>query len=61
MTEIAKILMKRDGLTEAEALEVEKETREAVREAIENGEDPEEVLMDLCGLEPDYLDELLDW
>lgn len=61
MTELALTLMRRDALTEAEALEMEQEAREAIQEALMNGDDPEEVLMDLCGLEPDYIMELLDY
>lgn len=60
VTELALVLMRRDGLTEVEALEMEQEAREAVQEALMNGDDPEEVLMDLCGLEPDYILELLE-
>lgn len=61
VTELALTLMRRDGLSEAEALEMEQEAREAIQEALMNGDDPEEVLMDMCGLEPDYIMELLEY
>ena len=61
MRKFALTLMCKDGLSEAKALEMEQEVREAIQEALMNGEDPEEVLMDLFGLEPDYLIELLDY
>lgn len=54
MNEIVKILMRRDNMTEEEA----EETYAEAREAICDGEDPEEVLYDL-GLEPDYIFDLL--
>lgn len=53
--------MGRDSLTEAEALEMEQEARDAIQEVLIKGEDPEEVLMALCGLEPDYILELLEY
>lgn len=53
---ILKVLMQRDGMTKADAL-----GRIAVGKArVEDGEDPEEVLYDEFGLEPDYLFDLLD-
>ena len=61
MRKFALTLMRKDGLSEAKALEMEQEVREAILEALMNGEDPEEVLIDLYGLEPDYLMELLDY
>ena len=53
---IRQVIMERDGLTLGEA-------SEAIREAkarIFDGDDPEEVLMEEFGLEPDYLLDLLD-
>ena len=61
MRKFALTLMRKAGLSEAKALEMEQEVREAIQEALMNGEDPEKVLMDLYGLEPDYLMELLDY
>ena len=49
------VLMDRDGLTSDEAdREIER-----MREEIEDGADPEGILFDI-GLEPDYLEDLLD-
>lgn len=50
------ILMRRDGMTETDAQEMIEEARRAV---LEEGEDPEEVLQDWFGLEPDYIMDLL--
>ena len=54
MNEIKRILMVRDEMTEEEA----EETLAECREAISEGENPEDVLYDL-GLEPDYIFDLL--
>lgn len=51
---IEKILMQRDEMS----LEEAKETVQECREAIAEGEDPEEILYDL-GLEIDYIFDLL--
>jgi hypothetical protein len=53
--DIKETLMSRDGLTSDEA----DEEIERMREEIEEGADPEDVLFD-TGLEPDYLEDLLD-
>ena len=50
MSELKTILMLRDGMT---SLEADKAIEEA-RERVMDGEDPEEVLMDLFQVEPDY-------
>lgn len=55
METLKEILMRRDGLSAAEAQDLIDEARERVLE----GEDPEEILHDDFGLEPDYLWELL--
>lgn len=52
---IIKILMNRDNLTLAEAQAQLEEARRDVR----NGDDPEEVLEDRFGLEPDYIYDLI--
>lgn len=52
-------LMRRDGLTEGEAREAISEARAAALDAIECGEDPEEVFMDCIGLEPDYIFDIM--
>jgi len=57
--DIKETLMRRDGLSEAEADELLDKLYEDLMQAIENGEDPDEVLMDQVGLEPDYLEGFL--
>ena len=52
---IKQILMRRDGMSADEAADLIQEAREAVAE----GQDPEEVCWDYFGLEPDYIWELL--
>lgn len=52
---LKKTIMKRDGLTSEEADEMIAEARECVL----TGEDPEEVLLNDFGLEPDYVLDLL--
>lgn len=57
METIVKILMKRDGMTRTEAIEVYEETRSEIMDAL-NGTsvlDPEEVLIGELGLEVDYI------
>ena len=54
MTELKKVLMNRDKLTSEEA----DEQIEEMVEAVNNGEDPENVLYDI-GLEPDYIFDLI--
>lgn len=61
MLELVQVLMDRDGLSLEEAEKEASEVKEAIHEAMMNGEDPEEVFMDMTGLEPDYLEELLDY
>lgn len=56
MTKIEQILISRDGLTAKEAHQLLTEAKQMVYE----GFDPEEVLMDEFGLEPDYIFDLLD-
>lgn len=55
MQTILQVLMERDDLTEVEAQERINDCKEMIAE----GEDPEEVLMDELGLEPDYIFDLL--
>lgn len=61
MLDLASTQMIRDGLTLDEARRQAEEVKEAIQQVIMSGEDPEEVLLDLCGLEPDYLEEQLDY
>ena len=53
---LLKILMKRDNLSESEALDLISEMQQAVL----NGENPEELLYDI-GLEPDYIFDILPY
>lgn len=55
MSTLLNILMRRDGMAKDEAQELINEARERVAQ----GADPEEVLHDDFGLEPDYVFELL--
>ena len=55
MNPIVRILMERDGLAHNEANEL---LAECVTH-VECGEDPEEILLEELGLEPDYLFDLL--
>ena len=60
--EIIAILMRRDHLTRAEAIDLIEETREEIYYAIENGaslDEVEDILADYLMLEPDYLIEFL--
>jgi len=59
MKPLKQTLMERDLLTSDEADDLIKETRELMLEAIEIGEDAEEVFSDMTGLEPDYIMEIL--
>ena len=52
---IKQILMRRDGMDADSADELIAEAREAVAD----GQDPEEVCQEYFGLEPDYIWELL--
>lgn len=57
MNVIIKILMERDGMTRAEAIEAYRETKSELMDAISGTSilDPEEVLIGELGLEFDYL------
>jgi hypothetical protein len=55
MATIRKILMQRDGLT---SLQADNLVRDA-RVRVFNGENPEEILHEEFGLEPDYIFELI--
>ena len=59
MTEFEKVLMERDGLTEAEAKEERKRARAEFYEALEDYDDVEEMLMCDYGLEMDYIFDLI--
>lgn len=58
MTESLKqVIMRRDNLSSSEADELIDEAKQAVRD----GGDPEEILHDDFGLEPDYIWDLIDF
>ena len=58
---VAQILMERDGLTEREAFQAIDDTRSELWDAVSGTSciDPEDVIADMLGLEPDYLIDLL--
>jgi len=53
---IKSVIMRRDGISAAEADDMIAQAKERVYE----GEDPEEVLAEEFGLEPDYIFDLID-
>lgn len=55
MTTIEKVLIQRDNYSREEAREALKDARQRVSE----GEDPEEILYEEFGLEPDYIFDLI--
>lgn len=59
MNDIIDVLMNRDGFTREEAINEIKFVKEEIMNAILNGQDPEDILIEQLGLEPDYLFDLL--
>lgn len=59
MNKVIRILMKRDDMTREEATALVEEVKEMMLEAAHNGDDPEEILMEELGLEPDYMMDIL--
>lgn len=57
---LIELLMNRDSSTREQVLADIAECREAMLDAIEAGDDPEEVLQDLLCVEPDYIQDVLD-
>jgi hypothetical protein len=55
MDSILEILMRRDGLSWSEAMDMIQEAKQMIRE----GSDPEEILHYEFGLEPDYIFDLI--
>ena len=53
--EIIQVLMDRDKMSKDEAEELLSDARES----LDDGEDPEEILLDHFGLEPDYIFDLI--
>jgi hypothetical protein len=61
---IVETLMKRDGITRSEAEAIKRDAKAELEEILENGgglEEAYDICYDHFGLEPDYLDELLDF
>ena len=56
LTEVEKVLIERDGYSEEEARE---QLQDARRRVNIDGEDPEEILYDEFGLEPDFIFDLI--
>lgn len=58
---IVQILMERDGLSYEEAREQVSEVQDMIYEAIEAGDylEPDEIMADELGLEPDYIMDLV--
>jgi hypothetical protein len=54
--EIIEVLMRRDGMTQAEARKLLRE----LRAMVEEGADPEDILYEELGLEPDYIFDLVE-
>lgn len=57
METLKKTLMRRDGISANEADELIADAKERIME----GEDPEDILYDEFGLEPDFIFDLLDF
>lgn len=58
LEKIEDILMRRDGMSLEEAQDMIKDAQTRI---LFNGEDPEEILHEEFGLEPDYLFQLVGW
>lgn len=61
MNRVVDILMKRDGITEAEAKEMVQDTRNAIQEAIAFGDYDlvDDIIAGDLGLEPDYIMDII--
>jgi len=59
MTNLKKVLMERDGLTDAEATSQIAEAKENLMARLADGEIPLDIMEEEFGLEPDYLEELI--
>lgn len=59
LRKVVNIIMERDNLSFDDAKEDVLECRRAMLAAIDSGDDPEEILAELLGLEPDYIFDLL--
>jgi len=59
-TTILETLIKRDGMTFSEAMELIEKAKEDLNERLADGEMPYDICMEWFGLEPDYIMELID-
>ena len=59
MSDLQKILIERDGLTESEANDLIAEAKEAMNNRLANGEMPDDICKEYFGLEPDYIMDLI--
>ena len=62
MQKISTVLMERDSLTFEEAQDLIESTRDQILEAIDRGSylEVDDILMENLGLEPDFVEELLN-
>ena len=58
MKKIIKILMERDGMSEQEARDLFKETRDEIL-MLDDPFEAEDIMSEYLGLEPDYIEDLL--
>jgi len=57
---IKAILMDRDGMSEEEANSLIEQAKEDLQERIDEGDMPFDICEEWFGLEPDYLDDLIE-
>ena len=60
MNKVIEILMKRDGMSYEDARSLVKETRDEIISCEDFCNDPDEIIADYLGLEPDYIDDILN-
>jgi hypothetical protein len=60
MNKVVKILMNRDGMPQDHAERLIRETRDEIM-MLDNPLEADDVLMDYLGLEPDYLEDVLNF
>ena len=56
---IVKILMDRDGMSRADAVELVRDARVDLSDRLDSGEMPDDICAEWFGLEPDYIYELM--
>jgi hypothetical protein len=59
MKNVIEIIMRRESISFEDAKEMVMDCRDAILEGLELGEDPEEIIAQELGLEPDYLFDLI--